>query len=194
MNILILYSTVDGHTQHICEHIKQFLESHAVESQANMTITMMALDAFYETRGEQDKVASQLGEFDMLIFGASIRYGKHRPQVSEFIKQHKDTLARLKTGFFSVNLVARKPEKNTPETNSYIKKLLEQTDWQPDVVAVFAGKLDYGIYRYVDKQMIKFIMWMTKGPTHSDKPIVFTDYARVDAFCEQMLALTTKNS
>ncbi len=40
-------------------------------------------------------------------------------------------------------LVARKPEKNTPETNPYLKKFLKQISWQPMELAVFAGRIDY---------------------------------------------------
>ncbi len=83
----------------------------------------------------------------------------------QFIETYKDELANIPTAFFSVNLVARKPEKNTIETNVYIKKFLQLVDWQPTVVDVFAGKLDYARYGIFDKLIIKFIMWLTKGET-----------------------------
>jgi len=51
-------------------------------------------------------------------------------------------------------------------------------------LAVFAGKIDYPRYGFVDKHMIRFIMWMTKGPTDLTATIEFTDWNKVDEFGE----------
>jgi menaquinone-dependent protoporphyrinogen oxidase len=37
--------------------------------------------------------------------------------------------------------------------------------------------------------MIRFIMWMTKGPTDPSTVVEFTDWDRVDAFGERLAAL-----
>jgi menaquinone-dependent protoporphyrinogen oxidase len=84
--------------------------------------------------------------------------------------------------FFSVNVVARKPEKNQPETNPYLKKFLKQISWQPKKLAVFAGKIDYRRYRFWDRQIIRMIMWITKGPTDPEAVVDFTDWDQVEAF------------
>jgi menaquinone-dependent protoporphyrinogen oxidase len=49
-------------------------------------------------------------------------------------------------------------------------------------LAVFAGKLDYPIYTFLDRQVIRFIMWMTKGPTDPQAVVEFTDWKKVDDF------------
>ncbi len=41
---------------------------------------------------------------------------------------------------YSVNTVARKPEKRTPQTNSYARKFLMSSQWRPDRCAVIAGR------------------------------------------------------
>ena len=103
-------------------------------------------------------------------------------QVYEYIKRYRQILDSRPNAFFSVNVVARKPEKNTPETNPYLKKFLKQIAWKPKHLAVFAGKLDYPMYSYWDKQIIRFIMWMTKGPTDPETVIDFTDWKQVESF------------
>jgi menaquinone-dependent protoporphyrinogen oxidase len=85
-----------------------------------------------------------------------------------------------------VNLVARKPNRNTPESNPYLKKFLRQAGWEPQAVAVFAGKLNYALYGFLDTQMIRLIMWLTKGPTNRDAVVDFTDWQQVDAFCDRL--------
>jgi len=79
--------------------------------------------------------------------------------------------------FFSVNVVARKPE-----TNPYLKKFLKQISWQTKEPAVFAGKIEYQRYHFLDRQMIRLIMWMTKGPTDPETVVEFTDWKQVEAF------------
>jgi len=174
-NILIAYSTCDGHTLEICERLKQVVE------QQNHSVELRVID------GESD---IDVSPFDKIIIGASIRYGKHRPQVNEFIAKNLEHLEGKPSALFSVNVVARKPEKNTAETNPYLQKFLKQISWQPRHMAVFAGKINYPIYTFWDRQAIRFIMWMTKGPTDLATVVDFTDWEKVEEFGRMMANLT----
>jgi len=89
--------------------------------------------------------------------------------------------------FFSVNVVARKANRNRPETNPYMQKFLKKASWKPQALAVFAGKIEYQKYKFLDRMMIRFIMWMTDGPTAPDTNIEFTDWQQVERF-GQMIA------
>ena len=166
-NILIAYSTTDGHTRSICERITQVVE----ERDNKVVLTFI-----------NDNPDIDLEPFDKIVIGASIRYGKHRPQVYEFIRKSQRILESRPNAFFSVNVVARKPEKNQPENNPYLKKFLRQLSWKPQKLAVFAGKINYPIYTFWDRQIIRFIMWMTKGPTDRQAVVDFTDWNKVDDF------------
>ena len=165
--VLILYSTTDGHTIEICKRIKQTVEAKG-----------------YRVKLQDLADGPELvpGTFDKVVIGASIRYGKHQPLVSEFIRENQNTLEGYPNAFFSVNVVARKPEKNQPETNPYLQKFLKKIDWQPQQLGVFAGKIDYPSLGFVDKQMIRLIMWITKGPTDPNAIVEFTDWDKVDEF------------
>ena len=165
--ILIIYSTTDGHTREICRRLRQVVE------QQGHQVTLISID---------DEQNVDLGSFDKIILGASIRYGKHHRKVYEFIKRNAQLLDSKANAFFSVNVVARKPEKNQPETNPYLKKFLKQISWHPKELAVFAGKIDYRKYRFRDRQMIRLIMWMTKGPTDPETVVEFTDWKQVETF------------
>jgi menaquinone-dependent protoporphyrinogen oxidase len=174
-HVLIAYATTDGHTRRICERLKQVMES------LGRQVTVVLLS---------DASALDLRGFGRVWIGASIRYGHHQPIVAEFIKQHQALLESRPSAFFSVNIVARKPNKNTPETNPYCRKFLKSISWQPRLTAVFAGKLDYPSYGFVDRQMIRLIMLITKGPTDPKAVLEFTDWARVEAFGREFCALT----
>ncbi len=65
-------------------------------------------------------------EYDRVVIGASIRYGHFHPALDRFVKKHTAVLNKLPGAFYSVNLVARKAEKRTPQTNSYTRKFFAQ--------------------------------------------------------------------
>ena len=172
--ILVVYSTTDGHTRYICERLQ-----HVMTQQGNaVTVTPLA---------QADGL--DLESFDKIVIGASIRYGKHQPMVKQFIERRQALLERKGNAFFTVNIVARKPEKNRPDTNPYLIKFLRTLSWQPKLLGVFAGKLDYPRYRLVDRFMIRLIMFMTNGPTDPKAVIEFTDWQQVEAFGLQVCAL-----
>ena len=168
---LIIYSTTDGQTKNICSRIGEFLSN-------DIPSKIISLS---------DATKDDIEKYDRVIIGASIRYGKHRKELFEFIEINLDELTKKDNAFFSVNVVARKPEKNTPETNPYMQKFLLKTRWVPQKLAVFAGKIDYPKYNFFDKQMIRLIMWVTKGPTNIKNTYEFTDWNKVDSFAKELI-------
>jgi menaquinone-dependent protoporphyrinogen oxidase len=167
--ILVLFSTVDGHTAAICERLRLILAGQGHE------VLVLALDGSAEPAPEA---------FDRIVIGASIRYGRHRKAVFDFIERHRALLECKPSAFFSVNIVARKPEKCDPHNNPYMRKFLRQTAWRPGQLAVFAGRLDYPHYGAFDRFMIRLIMRITHGPTDTSRSYEFTDWAKVEAFGE----------
>ena len=166
----LIYSSVDGQTLKICNKLKDIL----LQNDAN--VELFSINDFNE----------DITNYDKLIIGASIRYGVHNKKILECINTHKKQLDSIKTAFFSVNLVARKPEKSKPDTNPYVIKFFNSIDWTPTLVEVFAGKLDYKKYSFFDRSMIQLIMWMTKGPTNINTEIEYTDWEKVKKFGIQL--------
>ena len=169
-NTLIIYSSTDGHTKTICKRLTNFLKNRD-------EIKVISLD---------DAKKFKLSEFTKIIIGASIRYGRHSKELYKFINSNKDILNQKQSVFFSVNVVARKPEKSIPETNPYIKKFLKISSWKPKKIGVFAGKVDYPNYGFFDKYIIKLIMFITKGPTDTSQSYEFTDWSKVDEFAKEL--------
>ena len=167
---LIIYSTTDGHTKTICERITNFLND-------KNEVKITSLD-------QAAKI--DLSDFNRIIIGASIRYGRHSKELYKFIDLNKKILDQKESVFFSVNVVARKPDKNSPDTNPYIKKFLKISKWKPKKIGVFAGKVDYPNYGFFDKYIIKFIMFITKGPTDTSRSYEFTDWSKVDDFAKEL--------
>jgi menaquinone-dependent protoporphyrinogen oxidase len=169
--ILIVYSTTDGQTRRICDRLQQVLEQ-------------LGHPTIVAPLAQSDTL--DLRAFEKIVIGASIRYGKHRPQVAQFIQRHQALLQGKPSAFFSVNIVARKPEKSQPDTNPYLIRFLRQITWTPKLAAVFAGKLDYPRYQFFDRLMIRLIMLITHGPTDPKAVVEFTDWEAVETFARKL--------
>ena len=169
-SFLVIYSSTDGHTKKICERIKNLINN------GNL-VELFSLE-------EAKQI--ELSDYENIVIGASIRYGKHSRQLYNFIKSNQNILEKKKCAFFSVNVVARKPEKNTAETNPYINKFLKISKWKPNKISVFAGKVDYPNYNLFEKYIIKLIMFITKGPTDTSQSYEFTDWSKVDDFSKEL--------
>ena len=172
---LIIYSSTDGHTKIICEKIRSI-------SKNRNSIKIVSLN-------EANNLNLQI--YEQIIIGASIRYGKHNKNLYKFISSNKEILKKKRSAFFSVNVVARKSEKNTPETNPYMQKFLKISNWKPDKLGVFAGKVDYPKYNFIDKYLIRLIMFITKGPTDTSKSYEFTDWHKVEDFSKEIDQITS---
>tara|TARA_B100000965_G_scaffold102575_1_gene84401 strand:- start:634 stop:1161 length:528 start_codon:yes stop_codon:yes gene_type:complete len=167
---LIIYSSTDGHTRIICKRIIDLLKD-------GNTTKLISLE---------EAKNLDMSKFNKIIIGASIRYGKHSKDLYKFIELNKSILDRKQSVFFSVNVVARKPEKNSPDTNPYIKKFLKISKWKPKKIRVFAGKVDYPNYNFFDKYIIKLIMFITSGPIDTSQSYEFTDWSKVDEFANEL--------
>ena len=68
---LLIYSSTDGHTKTICENII----SHALSTSS---IKLISLDEIRNIK---------ISDYDKIIIGASIRYGRHNRKVLDFVKK-----------------------------------------------------------------------------------------------------------
>ena len=169
MKSIIIYSTTDGHTKKICDFINSNSNKNNFEVLSINHISDLDIE-----------------KYELIVLGASIRYGKYSPLVFKFVKNYKKILIKKKNAFFSVNVVARKPEKSSPETNPYIQKFLKKTNWVPKKIGVFAGKVDYPSYNIINKLVIRLIMYITNGPTDISRSYEFTNWDNIKKFAQEL--------
>jgi len=169
MKSVIIYSTTDGHTKKICDFINSNSNKNNFEVLSINKISDLDIE-----------------KYELIVLGASIRYGKYSPLVFKFVKNYKKILIKKKNAFFSVNVVARKPEKSSPETNPYIQKFLKKTNWVPKKIGVFAGKVDYPSYNIINKLVIRLIMYITNGPTDISRSYEFTNWDNIKKFAQEL--------
>ena len=64
--------------------------------------------------------------------------------------------------------------------------ILKKTNWKPNKLSVFAGKVDYPNYNFINKIVIRFIMMITKGPTDINNSYEFTNWENVRKFAKEL--------
>ena len=114
MKSAIIYSSIDGQTKKICEVIKENLINNSE----------------HELISIENSSKLNIENYDCIIIGASIRYGKHSSKVLSFVKKNINLIKKQKTVFFSVNVVARKKGKDTPDTNPYVQKFIKKNEME----------------------------------------------------------------
>jgi menaquinone-dependent protoporphyrinogen oxidase len=171
--ILVLYSSVYGHTLKVSEFIK-----------ADAATRGDVVDVRPLAQGAVD-----LAGYDAVAVGSSIRHGKHHAEVMEFVQARQALLDSKPSAFFSVSLIARKPTRQTPESNQYVREFLAKSPWKPRLVGIFGGVLDYQRYGVFDRYAIRLIMTLTRGPTDLHTNVEFTDWDKVREFGSALSAL-----
>nr|AEM25301.1 protoporphyrinogen oxidase [Strigomonas galati] len=186
MKYLILFYTTDGHTKVVAEAIAEEIRT----KDAAAECTIEDLKVFMKRHPQTAEGIADMKQYDKVILGASVRYGYFAQEVHQFTQRYTAYLNSVTTGFFSVNMVARKPNKRTPETNPYTRKFLGSCPWRPTKIGVFAGALYYPRYSSFDRNMTRFIMKMTGGDTDPLLEKVYTDWDSVKAFTGEVVAMT----
>jgi menaquinone-dependent protoporphyrinogen oxidase len=172
MPLIRLYAaTHDGHTARIAERIAARLKTRGADADIRIL-----------KGGDEPDAAGA----DLVAMVAAVRYGKHLPVADAFAGKLAALQETTPVAVASVCLTARKPNKRTAEENPYLRKLLARHALRPVAAHAFAGKLDYPRYRFVDRQMIRLIMWITGGPTDGVSVIEYTDWDAVEAFADRL--------
>ena len=175
-NLQLYYATRDGQSRRIAAHIADRLGEHGMHT--------MPQDLEIVTPQPQN-----LGRASLLVLIAAVRYGRHLPEAEQLLKTYGDLTSRPPLVLASVNLTARKPGKDTPEGNAYLRKLIARHALQPAAATAIAGRLDYPRYTWWDRQIIRFIMLLTGGPTDPAAAVEYTEWHAVDALATRIAEL-----
>ncbi|WP_076416483.1 menaquinone-dependent protoporphyrinogen IX dehydrogenase [Shewanella sp. UCD-KL12] len=175
-SVLVLYYSRGGHTARISRAVAEQIES------SGNKCTVMHIS-------EAAKVGVDWSKYDCVALGACVLYGSYDKSVFAFTEKHQAALNDLPSSFYSVNVVARNPEKRVPENNKYLQKFIELSPWKPKDVKVIAGKVDYPSWRWWDRLAIQMIMKMTDGPTDPKSVIDYTDWDDVKVYANHLVSL-----
>jgi menaquinone-dependent protoporphyrinogen oxidase len=172
----LFYATRDGQSRRIAERIINRLSEAEIPAQPyDLAIAM--------------PTPQRLSEARLIVLVAAIRYGRHLREAERFLAVYRALPTPPPLVFLSVSLVARKPDKRTPENNAYLRKAIARHRLAPVLAMAIGGRLDYARYGWLDKQIIRFIMKLTGGPTNPDACVEYTPWDEVDAIAVRIAEL-----
>ena len=118
-----------------------------------------------------------------------MRYGKHLPEVEQFLAAYR-ALPEPPPLALPPSISPRASRARPPATgNAYLRKTIERHGLAPAAAVAFAGRLDYRRYSWRDRQIIRFIMLLTGGPTDPSTAVEYTSWSAVDDFADRIAAL-----
>ncbi len=169
MPVKLYYATRDGQSRRVAQRIAGYLGEHGHP----VTATDLA---------EGPPAPDSLAGCRLVIVVTAVRYGRHLPEADRLLSAYGRCPSSPPLAVASVNLTARKPGKDTAEGNAYLRKAIRRHRLRPVLATAIAGRLDYARYGWLDRQMIRFIMKLTGGPTDPASCVEFTAWDKVDAF------------
>ena len=172
----LYYATRDGQSRRIAEHIFDRL------AKSNTLVPPQDLAVIRPT-------PEDLNAASLIVLVAAVRYGKHLPEADRFLAAYAALASPPPLALASVNLTARKPAKTTATGNAYLRKIIARHRLAPALAVAFAGRLDYRRYGWLDCQIIRFIMLLTRGPTDPETNIEYTSWPAVDDFAARIAEL-----
>lgn len=172
----LFYATRDGQSQRIAERIASRLAE-------------LGISALTQNLAAGQPAPSRLAEAELVAIIAAVRYGRLLPEAEQFLSTYRALPKPPGLVLLSVNLTARKPGKDTAEGNVYLRKSIIRHRLTPVLALAIAGRLDYSRYGWMDRQLIRFIMKLTGGPTDPATRIEFTPWHAVDQVALRIAAL-----
>jgi menaquinone-dependent protoporphyrinogen oxidase len=172
--ILVLYSTIEGHTRRIALAMADRIRDHGH--------TVCLVDAADVTGHLEADL------FDAAIIGGSVHAGSHSDALNRVVAENRDLLDAVPTAFFSVSLTAAHADPEArAEARRPVEALTRATDWTPTVVETVAGALRFSQYGFLKKQLLRWISWRSGGPTDTTTDHDLTDWPRVHRFVDRFL-------
>jgi len=205
--IQIFAVTHDGQAERIARRIADHLSSSGVAhspeqlqpcqservDEGNALEHKLALSAELISLNGANAIPEINLDAEVIVLIAAVRYGKHLPATDAFLTRYARISAAPPLALASVNLVARKPGRQSVETNPYLRKLIARHHLQPAVATAFAGRLCYPQYNWRDRQIIRLIMLLTGGVADGRSTVEYTDWRQVHDFAASVAALARES-
>ena len=175
--ILVVFHTSEGQTARIADHIGAVLRS----------------------RGDDVEVHDVAGapapeSFDGVVVGDSIHAVHHSKPLTRYLQDHVAVLNKVPSALFQVSLTsANSDEDHTANAQHLVQELLDRTDYDPDLVGLFAGALVYTQYGWFKRRVMRAISRREGGNTDMTHDYEYTDWSAVEQFARDVHALVQAN-
>lgn len=171
--ILIAFDTAEGQTEKIAHRIAAVLRG-----DDRVSVEIYAADS-----APTPKV------YDCVIVGGSIHAGRYGSALTEYVKANSAALNAMPSALFQVSLTSANPdEQHTTAAHNMLQELLDNTGFDPDLVAMLAGAVVYTKYGWIKRHIMKAIVAAEGGDTDDTNDHEYTDWNAVERFARDVQA------
>lgn len=161
-SVLINFASTHGHTEKICEALKEVLEEQGFD------VTMTDVRKDNEARPS---------EFNAVVVAASIHRGQHQVEMVEWVDRHIVELVGRPNAFLSVSLsAADQSDEAKEDARLCTERFVRETGWRPQRTEAIAGALQYREYDPFTRILMKLLMKHQDHPTDTSRDFVYTDW------------------
>ena len=178
MIILIAYATVEGQTRKIARKMADTVEAagHQVVL-ADLAEPGFAIPA----------------RFDAVILAAPIHLHRYPGVLIHFVQNWKSALMEKPCALVTVSLAIKSDDPTErAEAEAYPEMLALETGWVPPHRHHAAGALKYLEYDFFKRWALRRIAAKEGGPVDTSQDYEFTDWAALDEFTMDFLAVAAK--
>lgn len=173
--ILVAFHSSEGQTARVAERIAQVLRDDGDDADVRALASAPAPD-----------------DYDGVVLGDSIHVGRHSRPMPKYLERHAAPLRATRTALFQVSMSAAYPDdEHAAEAQRTLHQLLDDTGFDPDIVAVFAGALVYTRYGWVKRHVMRSIERRQGGETDISRDYEYTDWDAVEHFAHDVHAMVT---
>ncbi len=143
--ILVAYGTRAGSTAEVADAIGKKL------AQGGVAVDVRPV-----------KSLNNLSGYSAVVLGSAVRAGKLLPEVTDFVKAHKEELRKLPVAYFVAGMTLRE---DTPEKRKIVDAYLDplRAEVAPVDAGLFAGKMDYSKLGFFERIIIKNMIKTPEG-------------------------------
>jgi len=170
--ILIAYATSHGQTAKIA----RYMADRFTDAGDSVTI----VDAGELSRNRDLPHGQTMRDFDAVVIGASVLYGRHQRSARAFARAHHDALNAMPSAFYSVSGSASGEDTaSQAEARRLADAFHRETGWHPQVSETVAGAMAYTRYSPPLRWVLKRISARRGGPVDTRRDHEMTDWAQV---------------
>jgi menaquinone-dependent protoporphyrinogen oxidase len=171
--ILVAYHTVDGQSAKVAQRVADVLRD------AGASVDVREVESAPSPDG-----------YDAVVVGDSIHATHHSRALTRYLRDYAAVLAALPTAMFQVSLTSANPDDSHTDTaHGLVQELLDRTDFDPDVVGMFAGNLAYTRYGWLKRRVMRAVVKREGGDLDTTRDHEYTDWDAVDDFGRDVAAL-----
>jgi menaquinone-dependent protoporphyrinogen oxidase len=169
--VLLAYHSSEGQATRVADCIASVLRD------AGATVEVVAAEQAPDPAG-----------FDGVVLGDSIHAGRHSRQLTRYVSAHVEQLNRMPVALFQVSLTsAGHDAQHELLAHDLLRKLLDATGLDPDLVGLFAGALAYTRYGWFKRHLMRSIARREGGDTDITHDYEYTDWDAVEEFARDAL-------